>query len=124
MSDTPRKLSCHCGAVVIEVRLSRGLDGAGRCNCSFCKRRGAIMAAAPREGLRILQGGEALTLYQWGTRTAEHWFCSICGIYTHHRRRSNPEEYGVNVGALDGVDPRSLDDVRWFDGANHPADRG
>ena len=43
-----------------------------------------------------------LTLYQFNTNTARHCFCSRCGIYTHHQRRSNPKEYGVNVLALRG----------------------
>ena len=64
-----------------------------------------------------------ITLYQWGTQTAKHYFCQTCGIYTHHQRRSNPNEYGVNVAILDGVNPRDLGDVRWVDGRNHPSDR-
>jgi hypothetical protein len=114
--------TCHCGAVVLEVRLSDGLRTARRCDCSFCRRRGAVAVSAPLGGVRVVAGQDRLTLYQWGTRTAEHWFCRVCGIYTHHRRRSNPNEYGVNAAILDGVNPRDLDPVRWVDGVNHPAD--
>ncbi len=53
----------------------------------------------------------------------KHWFCSVCGIYTHHQRRSNPNEYGVNVACLEGVNPRDLGNVPWTDGINHPSDR-
>jgi hypothetical protein len=73
--------------------------------------------------LRVVKGAENLTLYQWGTMTAKHWFCATCGIYTHHQRRSNPQEYGVNVGILFGVNPKDLGVVPWTDGMNHPADR-
>jgi hypothetical protein len=38
-------------------------------------------------------------------------------------RRSNPNEYGVNAACLEGVNPRDLDPVPWFDGVHHPADR-
>lgn len=117
------RLTCHCGAVELEVRLSDGLNTARRCNCSFCRRRGAIAASVPLDGLRIVRGEENLTLYTWGTHTAKHWFCKTCGNYTHHQRRSNPNEYGVNVGALEGVDPSTLTDVPWSDGVNHPSDR-
>lgn len=81
------------------------------------------MVSAPLEGLTILRGADNLTLYQFGTRTAAHWFCGTCGIYTHHRRRSNAREYGVNVAILDGVNPRDLGPVPWADGVNHPSDR-
>jgi hypothetical protein len=62
--------------------------------------------------------GETLSLYQFGTGRAAHYFCSVCGIYTHHRRASDPSEFGVNVGCLDGVNPRDLEPMAWFDGVN------
>ena len=114
---------CHCGAVVLEVALSNGLCTARRCDCSFCRRRGAIAVTAPLNGVTVLKGADKLTLYTWGTRTAQHYFCKVCGIYTHHRRRSNPDECGVNVAILYGVNPRDLGEVPWADGVNHPSDR-
>ena len=119
----PHPASCHCGAVRFEVMLSEGLDTARRCDCSFCRMRGAIAVSAPLDGLRITKGADKLTLYQWNTRTAKHWFCSVCGIYTHHQRRSNPNKHGVNAARLDGVNPRDLDPVPWTDGVNHPSGR-
>lgn len=115
--------ACHCGAVQIEVTLLGGFATARRCDCSYCARRGAIAVSAQIKDLTILQGAENLSLYQWGTRAAKHWFCKSCGIYTHHQRRSNPQQFGVNVAILAGVNPRDLGDVPWVDGVNHPADR-
>lgn len=120
---SPHRLTCHCGAVEMEVMLSDGFNTARRCDCSFCRRRGAIAVSAPLSGIRIVKGEDRLTLYQWGTMTAKHYFCSVCGIYTHHQRRSNPNEYGVNVACLEGVNPRELGEVGWNDGVNHPSDR-
>lgn len=65
-----------------------------------------------------------LTLYQFNTNTAKHYFCSRCGIYTHHQRRSNPAEYGVNAACLDGVSPFDFAEVIVSDGIRHPADSG
>jgi hypothetical protein len=113
---------CHCGAVTLDIVLSDGVTTARRCDCSFCRRRGAIAVTTPLNGVKILQGADNLTLYQFNTHTAKHWFCKTCGIYTHHQRRSNPNEYGVNVAILDGVNPRDLGDVPWVDGINHPSD--
>jgi hypothetical protein len=118
----PLRATCHCGAVELAVTLSDGPKTARRCDCSYCARRGAIAVTAPLSGVKVVRGADKLTLYQWGTRTARHYFCSVCGIYTHHRRRSNPNEYGINVACLEGINPRDLGDVPWTDGINHPSD--
>lgn len=115
--------SCHCAAVQFEIDLPNGLQQLRRCNCSMCSRRGAIVTSATLNGLRITQGEEVLSLYQFNTNTAQHYFCSRCGIYTHHQRRSNPEEFGVNVACLDGVQPYELGDIPVLDGVNHPSDQ-
>ncbi len=116
------KATCHCGAVELRVTLPEGLATARRCDCSYCARRGAAAVTAPLDGLEVVRGADKLTLYTWGTGTAQHYFCSVCGIYTHHRRRSNTDEYGVNLGTLEGVNPRDLGDIGWVDGARHPSD--
>ena len=121
--EPKHRASCHCGAVVLELELPQGIVKPRRCNCSMCRRRGAIVASVPLAGLRVVQGEDALRLYQFNTHTARHYFCGHCGIYTHHQRRSNPEEYGYNVGCLEGVDPFELGDVSTKDGVHHPADR-
>ncbi len=117
------KANCHCKAVELELRLPNGLVSPRRCDCSFCRMRGAIAASVNLEDLKIVKGAEKLTLYQFNTMTAKHYFCSICGIYTHHQRRSKPNEYGFNVACLEGVNPFELKDVPVLDGINHPADR-
>ncbi len=104
-----RRGSCHCGAVVFEVDLVDGLENVRRCNCSLCRRKGAVIASVAIDRLRVLEGADSLTLYRWNTGVAKHYFCRVCGIYTHHQRRSNPREYGVNVACLDGVDPYALE---------------
>jgi len=117
------RATCHCGAVVLELELPDGIVEPRRCNCSICRRKGFIAASVPLDGLRVVQGQEVLTLYQFNTFTARHYFCSICGIYTHHQRRSTPTEYSYNVACLEGVDPFDIEDVVELDGVNHPSDR-
>ncbi len=68
-------------------------------------------------------GADNLTLYQFNTKVAEHYFCKTCGIYTHHNRRSNPQEAGINLACLAGHTPL-LPDVVVNDGRNHPTDVG
>jgi hypothetical protein len=117
------RATCHCGAVELELDLPHGIVDPRRCDCSICRRKGAIVASVALSGIRIVKGEEHLKLYQFNTHTAKHYFCSICGIYTHHQRRSNPEQYGYNVGCLEGVNPFGIADVPTNDGVNHPADR-
>jgi hypothetical protein len=86
--------------------------------------RGAVAVSADVGGVTFDAGEEALTVYRFNTGVAQHYFCSQCGIYTHHHRRSNPNQYGVNVACLIGVSPFDFADVPVIDGVNHPADHG
>ncbi len=117
------KASCHCGAVEFELNLPNGLQDVRRCDCSLCRRRGAVAASVPLSGINIIKGEDKLALYQFNTKTAKHYFCRVCGIYTHHQRRSNPEQYGFNVACLEGINPLKINDIPTYDGVHHPADK-
>ena len=116
------RASCHCGAVELELQLPDGVVDPRRCDCSICRRKGAVVASVPLDGLRVVRGQDVLRLYQFNTCVARHYFCGNCGIYTHHQRRSNPDQYGYNVGCLDGVNPYDIADVPVEDGVHHPSD--
>lgn len=98
--------SCHCGAVRFEV--SGEIAELTTCDCSLCVKKNAVMAKVHESALTITAGEAALSLYQWNTRRAKHYFCSRCGIYTFHRKRSAPDHYGVNIFCLDDFDPSSV----------------
>ncbi len=116
--------ACHCKTVRLEVRLSNGLSTARRCTCSLCRMRGAVAVSAEFDGVRILTGAESLREYRFNTGTAKHYFCSVCGIYTHHQRRSNPRQFGVNASCIEGVSPFDFLEVPVHDGVLHPSDLG
>ena len=124
MSDARilHKGSCHCGVVVFQVRLTDKLNTARRCTCSMCSRRGAVAVSAELKDIEFTQGEDSLTCYTFGTRIAKHYFCSTCGIYTHHQRRSNPTQFGINLACLEGHTP-FLDAVPVLNGKNHPRDQ-
>lgn len=112
--------SCHCGAVRFAFEgeaITKGL----RCNCSLCARKGAMMThevIAPEKFTIEAQQG-ALGLYQFGVKTAKHYFCRQCGIYPFHESSRKAGHYRVNLGCIDGIDTFALDaDV--FDGKNLP----
>ena len=122
MTNTHIDGSCHCGAVQFRVKLTDGFNTVRRCTCSYCRMRGAVAVTANLDDVEVASGSDMLTLYQFGTEAAKHYFCSKCGIYTHHQRRSNPLEYGVNVACLNGVSPFDFAEVPVYDGVNHPTD--
>lgn len=114
--------SCHCGAVKFTAELPEGLASARRCTCSICRMRGAVAVTSTPAGFHITQGEDKLATYRFNTKTAEQYFCSVCGIYTHHKRRSDAGELGVNAACLEGVSPFDFKEVVVFDGSRHPAD--
>ena len=48
---------CHCGAVAFTVELSDGFNTVRRCNCSYCRMRGAVAVSSPRSGIEVVRGG-------------------------------------------------------------------
>lgn len=107
--------SCHCGAVLF--RIDWEVEELTTCDCSICVKRNAVMARVPERALTIVQGEADLTLYEWNTRRAKHYFCRHCGIYVFHRKRATPDHFGVNVFCLDNFDAASVA-VRPTEGAN------
>ena len=58
-----------------------------------------------------------LGVYQFGIKTAKHYFCKNCGIYTFHETARKVGHFRVNLGCVNGIDPLALD-VEVFDGKN------
>ena len=123
MGRIVKKLSCHCGAIEAEINLEGDLAKVIKCNCSICKRKGAIMSMVKNEDFKIVNGRDKLKLYQFHSKVAKHYFCSECGIYTHHKMRSRPDTFGLNVGCIDDIDQFKLENVGLNDGQNHPMDQ-
>lgn len=116
--------ACHCGGVKFRAKLTDGLHTARRCTCSLCRMRGAVAVSAEMGGVTIAEGEELLSEYRFNTGAARHFFCSRCGVYTHHQRRSNANQYGVNAACLEGVSPFDFSELPVYDGVNHPSDTG
>ena len=115
-----KKLTCHCNAVEAEINISGNLNKNLRCNCSLCKRKGAVMSMVRNEDFKITKGIGELKLYQFHSKVAKHYFCTICGIYTHHNPRSNPAMTGFNLGCVEEIDTFDLKDVAINDGHYPP----
>jgi hypothetical protein len=114
--------SCHCGAVRFTATLKGGFAAARRCTCSICRMRGAVALTSTPQEFNLLAGADDLATYRFNTDVAEHHFCRRCGIYTHHKRRSNPNELGINAACLEGVSPFDFRRVIVNDGERHSRD--
>ena len=68
-----KKLTCHCGGVEAQVNV-KNLEKVLRCNCSICKRKGAIMSIVKNENFKIIKGFDKLNLYQLVQRKTDYHF--------------------------------------------------
>ena len=107
---------CHCGAVRYEV-LAPDTVEATECTCSICRMTGYLHLIVNKERFRLLQGEDKLTTYSFNTGTAQHRFCSLCGIKSFYVPRSNPDGFSVNVRCLDEGAVR-VTKITTFDGAH------
>ncbi|MDE0057705.1 MAG: GFA family protein [Defluviicoccus sp.] len=110
--------SCHCGKARFEIDVD--IDHVRVCNCSVCHMRAALIHRVPEDAVRLLTPLEDLTLYRWGSHTAEDYSCPDCGILPF-RRPSYPteEEMARGIAPFSGwaVNTRCLAD---FDAAGAP----
>src|ERR1700686_151870 len=91
---------CHCGRVRFEGQAPSRLT-VSECNCSMCSRSGYLHLIVRKSHFRLLQGEAFLTTYTFNTRTAQHLFCSACGVNPLYVPRSPPDGYSVNARSLD-----------------------
>src|SRR5690606_1344156 len=70
--------SCHCGRIAFTLRgeVGRAID----CNCSMCRRRGALLAFYPREALVLTSKEGDYGTYRFNKEHIAHHFCLTCGI--------------------------------------------
>ncbi|KAL6641748.1 hypothetical protein ACP70R_019929 [Stipagrostis hirtigluma subsp. patula] len=111
---------CHCRRVRWQAEAPASVV-AWICNCSDCSMRGIPGFVVPTSKFRLQAGaGEFVTTYTFGTHTAKHTFCKVCGVTSFYTPRSNPDGVSVKVAC---VDPGTLAHVEYrrFDGRNWEA---
>jgi hypothetical protein len=110
--------SCHCGSVRFRFKgqeITRGC----RCNCSICARKGIVMSAGyfPPEDVEPIEGMAYLTLYQFGDKDVNHYFCRMCGVSPFntiaavpptYEGPARPGYYRINLGCVQGLDVFAL----------------
>jgi len=105
---------CHCGAVRFEVLAPDEIE-ATECTCSICRKGGYLHLIVPAARFRLLTGDDKLITYTFNTGTAQHRFCSVCGIKSFYVPRSKPDGFSVNVRCLDEGAVR-VTGIALFDG--------
>jgi len=107
---------CHCGAVRFEALLADEVE-AQTCTCSMCEKVGFVHVIVPESRFRLLRGADQITTYTFNTGVAQHTFCSVCGVKSFYRPRSNPDGWSVNARCLD-EEARPALRLSEFDGRN------
>lgn len=109
--------SCHCEAVRIEIEELPAT--VTECNCSICRRYGALWAYYTQDQVSLIADPEALARYCWGDRSIEFCHCRHCGCLTHYESvdRHDGSRFALNARMLPLHAVRALT-VRHFDGAD------
>ena len=69
---------CHCGRVRYQVTTS--LDPVLDCNCSICRKRGALWTYVKPSQFKLQSGQDELSDYQFNKKAIHHLFCRNCGV--------------------------------------------
>jgi hypothetical protein len=84
---------------------------------------GYLHLIVPKLRFRLLRGKRKLTTYRFNTNTAQHLFCSVCGVQSFYVPRSHPDGYSVNFRCLRAEDFMSIlttqfDGEHWEENAS------
>jgi hypothetical protein len=112
---TTHEASCHCGAIAFTVEgdFKEAID----CNCSMCRRKGALLAAVPRAAITLKTPDAELGTYQFNTHAIYHHFCRNCGTAPFSEAVDGKMAM-VNLRCVPDVDLKALKIVE-FDGASY-----
>eukprot|EP00268_Persea_americana_P064792 TRINITY_DN856_c0_g1_i4.p1 TRINITY_DN856_c0_g1~~TRINITY_DN856_c0_g1_i4.p1 ORF type:complete len:142 (+),score=20.84 TRINITY_DN856_c0_g1_i4:2605-3030(+) len=108
---------CHCKRIRWQVEAPPSVI-VWKCNCSYCSMKGILHFVVPSSKFKLMEESEQfLTTYTFGTHTAKHTFCKVCGITSFYKQRSNPDGIAVSFRC---VDPGTLvhAEIKEFDGRN------
>ncbi len=100
---------CHCGnlKVVFETNTDPSDLQLRACQCSFCRRHGAVTTSDPAGRLMIEAGQrEQLLRYRFALGITDFLVCRACGVYVAATMDANGRALGVvNVNVLNEREP-------------------
>lgn len=101
--------SCHCGRTAFRVDTDIPAQ-LTRCTCSFCAKRGALLAYCTPDQFHVTALPADDAVYRWQTRQVAHYFCGYCGCATF----SDSPAFEPD-GKWDGITRRIGVNARLFD---------
>jgi hypothetical protein len=102
------RAACHCTAVRLEI--GELPDWVLDCNCTLCRRYGAIWSYPKAWQVEIVSGEDATDTYLWGDRGIAFHRCKDCGcvMYMVAAKEDPPFIFGVNARMIPTLDPKSV----------------
>jgi hypothetical protein len=70
--------SCHCGALSFTSTVEP--TQAMTCNCSICRRKGAVLHFVDPDDVQLTADPAALGIYRFNRQIIAHHFCKTCSI--------------------------------------------
>lgn len=106
--------SCHCGAITVTIEDDP--VEASECNCSICRRTGALWTYRSPGCVAVNGDGNG---YVHGDKMLALFHCSTCGVTTHWSP-INPDSnrMGINLRLFDpklweGLPRKFVDGASW-----------
>jgi hypothetical protein len=108
--------SCHCGAV--RFRISERPEKLVDCNCTICRRLGALWGHVEVSSVEIDAEDDATISYVQGDENLAMHSCKRCGCTTHWENLK-PDEFSHMAVNFRMCDPSVVEEfqIRRFDGA-------
>ena len=102
------RAACHCTEVRLEI--DEPPSWVNDCNCTLCRRYGALWAYYSPGKVKIVRGADATDTYVWGDRMLAFHRCKACGCVTHMTALDTdpPRIYGINARMIPTLDPASV----------------
>jgi len=109
--------ACHCGAV--SYTFNDTPKSATLCNCSICRRLGALWIYSTSANISLTGAGNSLA-YAHGDRNIAFHSCKTCGCTTHWKGLNADEPDAYMAVNLRLAEPEVIATVpvRHFDGAD------
>jgi len=109
--------SCHCGNV--KYQLGKAPEWLVSCNCSICRRIGALWTHAETSDVILNYEKGATIAYIWGDKTLSIHSCKNCGCTTHWESLDQEQHSRMGLNFRMCSDHELSDyRVRHFDGAD------
>lgn len=103
------RAACHCTNVRFEIESAPVwvLD----CNCTLCRRYGALWAYYEPGQVRMVQGAGEIDHYSWQEHDLGFHWCKKCGCLTHHTilKDDPPTIRGINARMIPTLDPSQVE---------------